>query len=297
MSLKVGLALGGGAARGLAHLGVIKALKQASIPIDIISGTSVGGIVGAIYAANPDIDDAIERIQTYLNSPDFDKTRLELIKESSLEPKSYFGQLKRYVKTGLFFVVSIRRSAFISEETFRQNLEHILPKGNIEECVLKLGLVSMNLDTAEEEVFTQGEIIQKVMASCAIPGIFPPINIDNANFVDGSWVNPVPVTVARALGANFIIAVDVAPGMDRRDKDPNGFDVTLRAAEGSRMSLKNYGLGFADVSLAVDLMDLHWADFTQMDKCIVEGEKTIKSSISIIKKKLFWKRIKSKLFI
>jgi NTE family protein len=293
MSFKVGLALGGGAARGLAHLGVIRALVKAEIPINIISGTSIGAMVAAIYAANPDIDAAIKTISAYIDSPDFDRTRLELIKESSLEPKNYFGTLKKYVKSGLFFAASIRQSSFISEATFKQNLEKILPKGNIEDCTVKLGLVTMNLDLAKEEVFTSGNIIQRVMASCAIPGIFPPICIENSHYVDGSWINPIPVSIAKQLGAKFVIAVDVAPGMAKSQKEMNGFEVTLRAAEGSRNCLKGLRLANADIVLNIDLTDIHWADFSQLKKCLEQGEQTIQKKIGVIKNRLFWKRIKS----
>jgi NTE family protein len=297
MSFKIGLALGGGAARGLAHLGVIKALNKAGISIDIVSGTSIGAIVAAVYGANPDIDAATRTVADYLGSSDFDRTRLELIKESALEPKGYFGTLKKYVKTGLFFAVSLRKKSFISEEAFRRNLENILPQGNIEDLPVKVGLVSMNLDTAEQEISTSGEIIQKVMASCSIPGVFPPIQFNDSKFVDGSWINPVPVSVARELGAEFVIAVDVAPGMDQTQKEMNGIDVTLKAAEGSRHSLKEICLSQADIPLSVDLMHMHWADFTQIETCLEAGEKTVEDSIDKIKKKLFWMKFKKRLFL
>ena len=297
MGFKVGLALGGGAARGLAHLGVIKALVESNIPIDIISGTSIGAMIGAIYGANPNIDAAIKNISEYIESPDFDRTRLDLIKESSLEPNSYFGSLKKVVRTGLFFAVSIRQNSFISEKTYRSNMEQILPPGNIEDCPVKLGLVSMNLRNAREEVSTSGEIIEKVMSSCAIPGIFPPVHSGADTFVDGSWINPIPVSIAKNLGANFVIAVDVAPGMDQEEKELNGFEVTLRAAEGSREYLKEIGMDQADVPLNVDLSDMHWADFSKIDMCIEEGEKTVSNAIDIIKKKLFWKRVRSFFFL
>lgn len=298
MGFKVGLALGGGAARGLAHLGVIKALVESNIPIDIISGTSIGAMIGAIYAANPNIDAAIKNISEYIESPDFDRTRLDLIKESSLEPNSYFGSLKRVVQSGLFFAVSIRKNSFISEKTYRSNMEQILPPGNIEDTPVKLGLVSMNLRNAKEEVSTSGEIVEKVMASCAIPGIFPPVTSGNDIFVDGSWINPIPVSIAKKMGAKFVIAVDVAPGMEETgQKELNGFEVTLRAAEGSRDYLKEIGLKEADVSISVGLTDMHWADFSTIDMCIEEGQQTVYDTIEQIKKKLFWKRARSRLFL
>jgi NTE family protein len=292
MGFKVGLALGGGAARGLAHLGVVKALVESNIPVNIISGTSIGAMIGAIYGANPNIDAAIKNIGDYIDSSDFDRTRLDLIKESSLEPKSYFGSLKKVVRSGLFFAVSIRHNSFISEKTYRRNMEQILPPGNIEDCPIKLGLVSMDLRHAKREIFSSGEIIEKVMASCAIPGIFPPITSGNNTFVDGSWIDPIPVSVAKELGANFVIAVDVAPGMEHGDKKLNGFEVTLRAAEGSRNYLKEIGLRQADIALNVDLTDMHWADFSKIDMCIEAGMQTVLNNIKTIKKKLLWKRIR-----
>lgn len=297
MSFRVGLALGGGAARGLAHLGVLKALELNQIPVDIIAGTSIGAVIAAIYAANPEISATIRKIEEYINSPDFDKTRLDFIKEGNKEAKGFLDHLKKQIKTGLFFAVSLYRNSFISEESFRHNLEVVLPQQNIENCKLKLGLVSMNLKTGEENIFTQGDIIRKVMASCAIPGIFPPISEDDKQFVDGSWVNPVPADVARALGANFVIAVDVAPEMDEDIKKLTGFDVTLRAAEGSRIALKNKGLKQADITLVIDLNDIHWANFARFKECIAEGENVTKASIDEIKRKIFWKRLKSKIFL
>lgn len=297
MKYPIGLALGGGAARGLAHLGVIKALHKAGIPINIVSGTSIGAIIGSLYAVNANIEEALQKVGDYLNSPDFDKTRLEFIQESDKEVKSYFSQLVKYFKTGLFFAISIYRSSFISEESFQNNLEHILPNKSIEECALMLGLSCMNLDTGEEKVFSSGNIIQRVMASCAIPGVFPPKVDGESTYVDGSWVNPVPVNIAHQLGAKFVIAVDVAPDMNSEVKDLKGFDITLRAAEGSRVALKNLSIRDADVSLTIALKDVHWADFSQLDKCVREGERITALAIEEIKKKIFWKRLKSRVFL
>jgi NTE family protein len=133
------------------------------------------------------------------------------------------------------------------------------------------------------------------MASSAIPGIFPPIVARGESYVDGSWVNPVPVSVVKSLGAKFIIAVDVSPRIEHDEKELSGFEISLKASEGSRVALKKYGINEADVSLSIDLMNVHWADFLKIDHCVREGEKTIISLIEEIKKKLFWKRLRSRL--
>ena len=94
---KVGLALGGGAARGLAHLGVLKVLEEEGISVDLIAGTSIGAIVGAVYAANPDIESCIKKFDNYINSDDFDQTRLSLIREE--EEGGYFENIKKRNKS------------------------------------------------------------------------------------------------------------------------------------------------------------------------------------------------------
>jgi len=291
VGFKVGLALGGGAARGLAHLGVLKALSEAGIPIHVITGTSIGAIVASIYAANPDADAVIHQVESYLNSDDFNQTKLDFIRKSDQESDGKLGQLKKMIKTGFFLAISMRRSSFISEENIRSNLEKIIPSKNIEDCPLALGLVSMNLDDGKEVVFHKGNLIDKVLASCAIPGIFPPVFIDEQMLVDGSWVNPVPVTIARQLGADFVIAVDVAPTMNQGDHDFNGWNISLRANEGSRVALKDQCLRSADHVLSLNDIDIHWADFLQLDKCVAEGEQVVLQEIEALKKKTFWSRL------
>ncbi|OGG95237.1 MAG: hypothetical protein A2527_08680 [Candidatus Lambdaproteobacteria bacterium RIFOXYD2_FULL_50_16] len=295
MALKVGLALGGGASRGLAHLGVIQALTEAKIPIDIVTGASVGGVIGAIYAAHPDIDRAIKNVAAFLESDDYNQTRLDFIKESEQQNKGYFAQIKRWVTTGYFFAISTTRSSFISRATFDSNLSHLIPKIQIEECPIPLGLVATNLLTGQMTEFTAGDLMASVLASAAIPGVFPSITINGLEYVDGSWVEPLPVKLARKIGADFVIAVDVAPKMGTEEEDLadlTGWDVQLRAAEASRLKLKNHCLLEADFSIKVDLMDIHWADFSRLDECVKRGRAAGFKAIEAIEQQLRTKRFK-----
>ncbi len=293
MGFKIGLALGGGASRGLAHLGVIKVLEEAGIGIDIITGTSIGAIIGSIYAANPDIKTVIREIDAYLHSGNFQQTRLEFIKNSKSEVKSYFHQLKKVLKTGLLLALSMQKKSFISNNEFKANLEHIIPAIRIEECDVKLGLVAMNLQTGEDIMFTEGDLVECAMASSAIPGIFPPLMTDNNQIlVDGSWVNPIPTAAAKKLGADFVIAVDVAPRVSEDIRIDNGWDISLRAGEGSRFALKNQNLQLADIEVPVDVMNIHWADFLQIDRCINAGKAAMEENLAQLKKKQFWRKLR-----
>ncbi|MDT8445539.1 MAG: patatin-like phospholipase family protein [bacterium] len=293
MALKVGLALGGGASRGLAHLGVLKALVEAKIPIDLITGVSIGGIIGSIFAAHPEIDTSITNIRRFLNSEDFNQTRLDFIKESKQQSKSYYDQFKRLISTGFFFAISSTRSSFISQETFEWNLSHLIPKIDLEDCPIPLGLVAMDLHSGKEKDFLTGKMMQAVMATAAIPGVFPPIEIDQRRFVDGSWLVPVPVALARKMGADLVIAVDVAPTLSQ-DQGPqehlSGWDVQLRASEASRMGLKECCMAGADHRITVDIMDLHWADFTRLDLCLKRGEAAAIRSLEAIERAIYAKR-------
>jgi len=291
VSFKIGLALGGGAARGLAHIGVLKALQDARIPIDIITGTSIGAVIGSIYADKADAYSVMEKIDAYLHSTDFKRTRLDFIKNSDNEVTNYFGHFKKIFKTSLFFAVSLKNSSFISEKSFKSNLECIIPQRNIEDAAVKLGLVSMDLESAEEIVFHSGKMIDRVMASCAIPGIFPPFNYGKRYLIDGSWVNPVPVDLAKSMGANFIIAADVNPVMSHDVTNINGWNIIIKSSEASRIALKKCKLSGADIVIPIDLMDIHWADFLQLKKCIAVGEKTTIDLLPEIKNKLFWKKM------
>lgn len=294
MSLQIGLALGGGAARGLAHLGVIQALQEADIPIDIICGASIGSIVGSIYASNPDIKECIHQVTSYLTSEDFDRARLSFIQSSDREKDGYIHKVKQLLMKGYLLAVSFSQSSFIEEDIYLGNINRLIPNQLIEDTQIKLGLVAANLSTGEEVLFTEGAIIERIMASCAIPGVFPPVMIDRVTYVDGSWVSPVPVESTKKMGADFVIAVDINPEMSDDTLIENGLSILVRSSECSRQALRNVTIGSADAIIPIHLMDVHWADFLRFEQTMDRGYYAAKEMIPSIKKELSkkrWKRL------
>jgi NTE family protein len=176
---RVGLALGSGAARGWAHLGVIQALVEAGIRIDYIAGTSIGSLVGAFFAAGK-----IDMLQELILALDWKKftTLIDVV-----FPKSGIIEGKK--------IANIMR-------------EHV-PKTRIEDFPLPFNAVCTDLFTGHEIILQQGDVIEAIRASISIPGIFTPVRKDNTFLVDGGLVNPVPVSVVRSMGAGFVIAVDI----------------------------------------------------------------------------------------
>lgn len=178
-SVKIGLALGSGSARGWSHIGVINALQRAGIQIDVVAGCSIGSLVGAAYACGK-----LPELETWVRS------------------FSYWDVLK-------LMDVSWRRGGLLRGERVFNHYRHLLPESSFADCQLKFGTVATNLSTGRELWFTEGDLHTAVRASCSIPGLMAPIAHNGYWLVDGAVVNPVPVSLTRALGADIVIAVDL----------------------------------------------------------------------------------------
>lgn len=179
---KIGLALGGGAARGLAHIGVLEVLQKEGIPIDMVAGTSAGAIVGALYAQGKDVDQIKSLAQ------DFGSRKLAHFVDPYL-PKSGFIRGKKIQGLLVSYIGGIRFS----------------------DMRIPFACVATDIETGEEVVIDQGSVSEAVRASISIPGIFAVARWKGRYLVDGGVVNPVPVNVLKRMGASFIIAVNVIP--------------------------------------------------------------------------------------
>ena len=196
---KVGLVLGGGAARGVAHVGVIKVLVENKIPIHCISGTSSGAVFGALFAGGMNPYDMAKQAKIT------DWMKLVSLKLSRTGPVSGGGIEKLIIDN--------------------------IGNKNIEEMRIPLSIVATDLKTGERVVFTHGNVAKAVHASSAIPGVFSPVHFQDRLLVDGLVVDNVPVTAARDMGADFIIAVDVVPNIKLDKWVPHMFNVIERAMD------------------------------------------------------------------
>ena len=177
---RVGLALGAGGARGWAHLGVLRRLDELGVPVDCVAGTSAGALVGAVYLAG----------------------RLDLLE--ALSRRLDWRQMAR-----LFFEVTFPRSGLLTGRHVVRFLQEVIGVDTIEALDRPFAAVATDLHAHHERVFTQGGLIDAIRASISIPGVFTPARCGERDLVDGALVNPLPVSVLRAMGATRIIAVDV----------------------------------------------------------------------------------------
>ncbi|KPK89019.1 MAG: hypothetical protein AMJ94_13365 [Deltaproteobacteria bacterium SM23_61] len=273
---QIGVALGGGGARGLAHLGVLCVLERAKIPIDLMSGTSMGALVGAAYALTPRCDFVADKFRRYLESKEFQKTNPDFLREPDQEAKptfkGIFHRFATYIKKGVFYTQSLTRKAPISEEDFTQNIGFLLDPVNMETTKIPLAVVALDLKTGEEVVLKEGSLQKAVSASCAIPGILPPVILEDRYLVDGGWVDRVPVDPLRKMGADLVIAVDVAEGINESLDFDTGLDIALRSYEITQSSLSQLQMKGADVVIRPSLAGIHWSDFHRFEDCLKAGE-------------------------
>lgn len=299
-ALKIGLALGGGGARGIAHIGVLKVLESEGIQLHMIAGTSFGSIVGGMYAQNPAIGPLQERVLSFLKSEAFRRTKIFFIKRHYEEKKnkSFMTNLKTYLQKGIFWGISLQRTSFISEDVFLSQMGQLLEDKPIEQTEIPFVAVATDLTNGAEVVLSEGSIRKAIAASCAIPGVLPPIHLNGAQLIDGGWVNQVPATPLQNSGVDVVIAVNITDEMETGGKVfDSGLDVVLRANEITRCILSSNQLSNVDFSIRPDIGNIHWSDFWRYDEAMEKGEAAARAAIKPLKQLLWRKRVKKFLTI
>lgn len=251
--IRIGIALGGGAAKGFAHIGVIKMLEANGFAPAVVSGTSAGSVVGALYASGMNAFELQEKAVA------LDETRIRDLQLSS-------GGL----------VLGQKLEDYVNEQVRRQPLERLAKP---------FAAVATRLEDGERTVFSHGNTGQAVRASSSVPGVFQPVTIGKYHFVDGGVVSPVPVDAARQLGADLVIAVDISS--KARGQTPTGMLATL----GQSIAIMGQKLGQAelaraDVIVRPQVLDIGSADFTQRASAILEGEKAALAAMPQIRERV-----------
>ncbi len=293
LKLKVGLALGGGAARGLAHLGVLRVLEQEQIPIDIVVGTSMGAIIGGAWAAEQNVDALEQRVRAVLSSEQFRRNRINFLNETKRERGGLLFSVANLVRKGIFYGVSTMRPSFLSAEEFAGSMGAVLPEVDIERLPIRFGAVTLDIDTAEEVVIASGNLRRAARASSAIPGILPPVRVNGRLLIDGGWVDKIPVLPAFMLGADLVIAVDISAGLAETRDYNRGVDIMVRANAIKDAKIVAYLRRLADVIVEPDTKRVHWADFGAFERCIVAGAEATTRVVPRIRQLLRHERVLS----
>ena len=285
-NIKVGLVLGGGAARGMAHLGVIRAFQREGIPIHIVAGASMGAILGGAWAADLDIAGLEERVRAVLTSEAFRNNRLSFLKESRERRGGLLYSVGNLVRKGVVYGISTMRPSFVSAEEFADTLKEVLPDIRGEDCRLPFGAVALDLESGDEIVLRHGSLRKAAFASGAIPGLLPPVRQDGRALIDGGWGDKVPVLPAFRMGADVVLAVDISAGLEKVKDYTKGTSIMVRADEIKDSVLVGFTRVLADVVLDPRVKHIHWAAFDSFDDCIRAGDKAATDAVPFIRKKL-----------
>ena len=238
----IALVLGGGAARGFAHVGVIRALEQEKVPIDMVIGTSVGSLIGAIYAYDT-------------NSFELEWTAFSLEKDQVFD----YGIFSMFTDMGP--VKGDKLEAFIKSK---------VPVTNIEDLKLPFAAVATDLNRGTRVVIDHGPVARAVHASSAIPGVFNPVEHQGKLLVDGGVMDNIPISVAREKGADIVIAVDISENVINFNIT-NLIDVTLQSINIMFRENVVHKLKDADVLIVPAVGDVGMLDFSQKKRCMLAG--------------------------
>lgn len=248
----IGLALGGGFARGIAHIGVLKVLEDEGIPVRVVTGTSVGALIGASYCSG-----------------------LSIAEMEEFAHNTRFTSFARW---------TLSRCGFASNDRMVSFLRRILKVKTFEELRVPLGVTATDFNTGEGVVFHSGDIIEPVRASCAYPGMFLPVTIRGRYLVDGMLSHPVPTRPVREMGADRVLAVHLK-GMWANSGPPRHlFDVIGQSFAIAQDAMSSLWREAADLVIEPDVGEFAYDDFKRADELISVGEKAMRDALPAVRK-------------
>ena len=248
----IGVALGGGFARGIAHVGVLKVLEEEGIPVHCIAGTSVGALIGAAYCSGLSVEELVE-----------------------VAYKVRFTSFARW---------TVSRMGFASNDRMVSFLTRMLKAKTFEELRVPLGVVATEFSTGEGEVFQRGSLIGPVRASCAYPGMFLPVNIDGRWFVDGMLAHPVPTAPVREMGAQRVIGVHLKGQWCSQGAPRHLFDVIGQSFAIAQDRMSDGWRRAADLVIEPDVSGFLYDDFKRAGELLQAGELAMRRALPEVRK-------------
>jgi len=250
----IGLALGGGFARGFAHLGVLKVLEQNHIPVSHIAGTIVGSIFGAAYASGA--------------------------------PLARILAVSRTIRFRDFARWSVSRLGLASNHRLGDLIDRVFDSKHFEDMKIPLAVVATDLVSGDPVIFRQGPLVEAIRASCAYPGLFEPIQIGTRCLADGGLVAPVPTLAALQLGAKIVLGVSLGTQDGSRAAPKNIFQVVARAVSAAQKNQTDTWERHADLVIRPDVQTMAWDDFDRVNDAIEAGEAAARSAVPRVQKML-----------
>ena len=306
-NLKIGLALGGGGARGACHIGVLKSLERRGIIPDIISGTSAGSMIGAMYASQASADIVEEKYTEHVNGEDFKDLGFRYIPNNEKDD-SVFSQVFKQIKNQYILMVSSTRKSLVKNERLAKAANNLFESNQFDDLKIPLIVTATDLISGKPMLYKAGNVVDAVVKSSSIPGFVEPTYIDNRMLLDGGIVFPTPVPPLVGE-CDFIIAVNISKSFNTSEEPDNIFEITNRARDISTLHLNSYLLKQSDFVISPEHKDVHWSAFDRTDEFIENGYNAAESEMeklliqldSMIEKNVetpketFWSKLKKRL--
>ena len=306
-NLKIGLALGGGGARGACHIGVLKSLERRGIIPDIISGTSAGSMIGAMYASQASADIVEEKYTEHVNGEDFKDLGFRYIPNNEKDD-SVFSQVFKQMKNQYILMVSSTRKSLVKNERLAKAANNLFESNQFDDLKIPLIVTATDLISGKPMLYKAGNVVDAVVKSSSIPGFVEPTYIGNRMLLDGGIVFPTPVPPLVGE-CDFIIAVNISKAFNTSEEPDNIFEITNRARDISTLHLNSYLLKQSDFVISPEHEDVHWSAFDRTEEFIENGYNTAESEMeklltqldSMIEKSIetpketFWSKLKKRL--
>jgi len=285
----IGYSLSGGAARGLVHIGFLKAMEEEGIKPDVLAGASMGGIIASLYAWEPSWKFVYEKVRESIDKQTFKKLGFDIFTK---EEKNIFQRLHDAIVERVNLAKAFLSESIVPVENVESAVEEIFGNLKFEDLKIKTLLTAFDLVTGEYVYINEGYIKDAVMATAAIPGFLPPLKKDGRIFIDGGVISNSPVVfLKKTYSPRLIITSRLKNIMEYRKDFRGGYEFYQRILQFHRINFEKWELKNADMIITVDTQNLSWADFEKLDEFVEKGYLFTKNLIKEIKRKILIKKI------
>ena len=286
---KIALSLGGGGVRSLAHIGVLRVIEKEGIPIDYLCGTSMGAVLGAHYALYKNVDELEKVALKIVNEKQIRDLEMLARKSEPEEKKALIEKLSLFVKDLFLWNLSAIKKSALETEKIEPYIKQVVGEHRFEDTKIPFACWLTDLSTGEEFIVDKGPMAHILAGSCAIPGIFTPVEFQNRLFIDGGIVSPVSANVGRKMGADFVIICDVDSGNPSSNFE-NGMNIMFQADYIRSQELTKLKNQTADFVIHPAVKSISWASFSMAKECIKKGEEKAQALVDDLKSQIRSKR-------
>ena len=277
----LGLALGGGGSRGVAHIGVLQALHLSGISPDIIAGTSSGSTIGAMYAATLDPFWIENRFRKFMETDLFFKFRSGSLIDGRNE-ETFLEKVTTKVKQHYMVVLGLNKSFLAKREVIKKAVDFLVPCSGFSELKIPMEIVAVDIQSGEEIIYHKGNLKESIIQSSSIPGFFEPTIKNEKIIVDGGVASPIPIETLKDK-VSIIMAVDITNNKLKPLQSPNMIEIMRRSDIITSLKLKAKLSSEADILVKPNVAGIHWSDFKNFDKLLYSGKSAMEKVLNKLK--------------